>query len=282
VISRDRLAGQLRALGLRAGNTVMVHASVRAVGEVAGGPDEIHLAIKDVLTATGTMMMYAGCPDYVDEVGRGCHTPELEAEILEKLPPFDADRSRSCRDHGVLVEMFRTYPGTRANPHPARFVAWGEGTSDLFAHQPWHFAFGHDSALERLVFRDGRILLLGSDHDNVTFLHYAEHIVDIPGKRVARFRVPVTVNGVREWVWMEEFDTSSKGMHANWTTDFFARLVDTHLEATGNRGGWVGNAPSYLIDARALLEHASDVMRAVAADSTAAPSRPILPLPARP
>ena len=41
----------------------MVHASVRSVGEVAGGPDQIHLALKDALTPDGTLMMYASCPD---------------------------------------------------------------------------------------------------------------------------------------------------------------------------------------------------------------------------
>jgi aminoglycoside 3-N-acetyltransferase len=48
----------------------MLHASVRAVGPVAGGPDEIHLALKDALTEEGTLAMYAGCPRYFDEVGR--------------------------------------------------------------------------------------------------------------------------------------------------------------------------------------------------------------------
>ena len=44
------------------------------------------------------------------------------------------------------------------------------------------------SLLDRFVTDDGQILLLGCDHDNVTFLHYVEHIVDIPDKRVARLK----------------------------------------------------------------------------------------------
>ena len=32
----------------------MLHASVRAVAEVAGGPNHIHLALKSVLTSEGT------------------------------------------------------------------------------------------------------------------------------------------------------------------------------------------------------------------------------------
>jgi aminoglycoside 3-N-acetyltransferase len=124
--TRAQLAADLRDLGLTRGDVLMVHASVRAVGEVAGGPDEIHLAMKDVLGAEGTLVMYAGCPRYVDEVGRGNLTPAEETDVLEKLPAFDPDTARSARDNGALVEMFRTYPGSRVNAHPARFVVWGK------------------------------------------------------------------------------------------------------------------------------------------------------------
>jgi aminoglycoside 3-N-acetyltransferase len=268
--SRSTLAADLRALGLFPGDTVMVHASVRAVGEIAGGPDQIHLALKDAITAEGTLMMYASCPRYYDEVGRGCLTPEQEQELLNTLPPFDPDTARSDRDNGALVELLRTYPGSRVNRHLARFAVWGKHAGDLIATQPWHYAFGRESALERFVERDGKILLLGSDHDAVTFLHYAEHIVDIPEKRVARYRVPVEERGVRVWRDMEEFDTSGDGAHANWPVDFFARIVDRYLARTGNRGGKIGAAQSYLIPARGLLECALPIMQAVAADAAAA------------
>jgi aminoglycoside N3'-acetyltransferase len=49
--SREQLADGFRGLGVEAGDIVMLHASVRAVREVAGGPDQIHLALKDALTA---------------------------------------------------------------------------------------------------------------------------------------------------------------------------------------------------------------------------------------
>ncbi len=268
--TRQHLAADFRALGITPGDVVMVHASVRAVGEVAGGPDEIHLALKEALTAEGTMLMYAGCPRYVDEVGRGNLSAREEAEVLEKLPPFDAQTARSARDHGILVEFLRTYPGSRVNEHPARFVAWGKQADYLFSSQPWHYAFGHDSALDRFVALDGTILLLGCDHDTVTFLHYVEHIADIADKRVARFKIPVVENGTRVWRDMKEFDTSGDGVHPNWPERFFARLVDSYLAAARNSGGFVGNAAAYLLSARELLGFARPIMERVAVDAHAA------------
>jgi aminoglycoside 3-N-acetyltransferase len=269
MFTRADLARDLRALGLAAGDVLMVHASVRAVGEVAGGPDEIHLAIKDVLGSDGTLLMYASCPRYVDEVGRGNLTTAEEAEILAKLPPFDPFTARSARDNGALVELLRTYPGSRVNPHPIRFVAWGARVDHLFARQPWNYAFGLDSPLERFVELDGKILMLGSDHDTVTFLHYAEHVVDVPGKRVARFKVPVLEEGRRVWREMEEFDSSSAGAHPSWPDRFFAEIVDAHLADTANGGGRVGSAPSWLLSAQALLGVALERMRATALGAVA-------------
>ena len=263
MFSREDLARDFRALGVEAGDTVMLHASVRAVGEVAGGPDTIHLALKDALTASGTLMMYASCPRYVDEVGRGNLTAAEEKEILEKLPPFDAKSARSARENGTLVEFLRTYPGSRVNQHVARFVVWGRQAEHLTSKQPWDYAFGADSALERFLHLNGKVLLLGCDHDTVTFLHYAEHVVDIPNKRVARFKVPIEENGKRVWREMKEFDTAD-GVHANWPEHFFGEIVDDFLRDTGNTGAKVGKASAFLIPARELHEVATARMRKLA------------------
>ena len=176
--TRPTLADQFRALGIAPGDIVMVHASVRAVGPIVGGPDQIHLALKDALTDRGTLMMYASCPAHYDEVGRGNLSAHMEREVLEKLPAFDPLTARAQRENGTLVEFFRSYPGSLVNGHVARFVVWGRQARYLISHQPWDFAVGRGSALERLVTLNGKILLLGCDHDTVTFLHYAEHIAD--------------------------------------------------------------------------------------------------------
>jgi aminoglycoside 3-N-acetyltransferase len=262
--SREQLANDFRRLGIQPGDTVMLHASVRAVGEIAGGPDQIHLA--HALTPQGTLLMYASCPRFYDEVASGSLTSDQEAELLEKLPAFDPLTARADRENGALVEFFRTFPDSRVNHHVARFVAWGQQADHLFSDQPWNYAFGLNSPLDRFLGLDGKILLLGSAHDTVTFLHYVEHVADFPGKRLRRFQVPVLHEGRRVWRAMEEFDTSGEGVHANWPDRFFAKIVDAYLSAAGNHGGRIGNASSYLLPARGLLDFAAPVMKAVAAD----------------
>jgi aminoglycoside 3-N-acetyltransferase len=268
--SREELARDFRALGVQPGDVVMLHASVRAVGEVAGGPDQIHLALKDVLTPSGTLMMYASCPRYYDEVGLGNLSPAMERELLDKLPAFDAATARSAPENGALVEIFRNYPGTQVNDHVVRFALWGGKAGYLRAPQPWSYAYGVGSPLERFLHSQGKILLLGGDHDNITFLHYVEHIADIPGKLVVRYRVPVLEGGRRVWREMEEFNTADPGVHPNWPERFFGKLIDSYLGRSQNHGGRVGDASAHLLSARGLMDFALPVMQAVAADPRAA------------
>ena len=71
---------------------------------------------------------------------------------------------------------------------------------------------------------------------------------------------------------MEEFDTSGDGVHANWPDRFFAKIVDSLLTKTGNEGGRVGDAMTYILSARELVDFALPLMKATAADPLAAQS----------
>ena len=264
MFSRSELARDFRTLGVGEGDVVMLHASVRSVGEVAGGPDQIHLALRDALGKTGTLLMYVGCPDGYDDVGRGVLSAEQEREVLEKQPAFDPLTARAARSHGILAEFFRTSPGTLVNKHVARFAAAGGHAAQLLSDHPWNFPFGVDSPLDRFRVLGGNILLLGSDHDEVTFLHHVEHMVEYPGKKIARYQVPWDVDGQIVWREGQEVNTAGDGAHAHWPDRFFACIVGEYLEHAGNRGGRVGNATAYLIPSQDLYNFAKPVMRATA------------------
>jgi aminoglycoside 3-N-acetyltransferase len=248
----------------------MLHASVRAVGPVIGGPDEIHRAVADAVGPAGTVMMYVGCQDGFDDVGRGVLTPEQEAAILADQPPFDFQHARAARAFGVLAEFFRSHPGAICSGGIARMAALGCRADWLMVDQPWSYGYGYGSPLDKLCRSGGKVLLLGSDHDEVTLLHYAEHIAPFEGKRIARYKVPVLRDGARTWVDCEEFDTSGRGVHPNWPPRAFAAIVDDFILKTGGtsgcRSGRVGLAESVLLDARGLVSHALPIMMAWAQD----------------
>lgn len=266
--TRAELVADLRRLGLVPGDLVMVHASVRSVGLVLGGPDEIHQAVVDAISPGGTMVMLVGAPNGFDDVGRGILSPQEEQRILDHMPIFDKQATRANRENGTLAEFFRSWPGTVMSDSVAvRLGARGARADWFVADHPNDWPFGKGTPFEKLVAAGGKLLLLGSDHDQVTLLHYAESIADFPNKIVRDFTVPVMQDGRRAWLRCREFN-STTGAHANWSERQFAEITDAFIARFGGTPGCtrgkVGDSNSVLIAAQPFVAFAVAMMEQIA------------------
>lgn len=255
LITETQLVKDLQGLGLKPGDTVMLHASVKAVGWIVGGPDVIIQAILDVIGPQGTLMMYAGWEEapYLTialEEGRG------EAYLAE-CPAFDPERSRANRKWSILTEYLRTWPGARRSDHPeASVVAVGAKAAWLTEDHPLHYPYGPGSPFAKLCEAGGKVLLLGSPLNAVTVLHYAETIAEIPDKRIVRYRMPILREGKRVWVEIEDIDTGEGIVEGHSNEEYFAEIVREYLASGKGRWGTVGAASSYLFDAAELVDFA--------------------------
>jgi aminoglycoside 3-N-acetyltransferase len=101
----------------------------------------------------------------------------------------------------------------------------------------------------------GKVLLLGAPFETITSLHYAEHMARLPNKRVIHYREPLLVHGAKVWVEIEEFDTSQPVIPGAWDS-YFADIVQEYVASGRGRSGQVGQAPSYLLHAAELHQHA--------------------------
>jgi aminoglycoside 3-N-acetyltransferase len=264
MFTKAQLLAQSRQLGLSSGDSVMVHASLRAVGRVLGGPDALIDALMETIGPAGTMMMYVGCEQPFDDVGRGCFTGEEEALILEHCPPFDPMTARASRAFGALAELFRTRPGVICSCNPgARMAALGAKADWLTRDHPLNYGMGAGSPLEKLCEADGKVLLLGSDPDEVTLLHYAENLAPIARKKTVRVQLPLPVDGQRTWVEIEECN-SSTGIR-DWPERFFADIVQAFVQTPNVRTARLGDAVTHSLDARALVDFAIPIMVETAA-----------------
>lgn len=255
--TKDTLTAQLLNLGLKANDIIMLHASMRAIGRVES-PDSITQAIMEAIRPDGTLMMYVGCESKYEAVGRGKISASEERIILEQCPAFDPDTAIARPDYGILAECFRCSPGVTCSSNPgARMAALGAKARWLIANHSLNYGYGAESPLAKLYESGGKLLLLGSDLDQVTILHYAEHIAPIQNKRIARFKVPLLQNGSREWVDVEEYDTSI-GIR-RWPEQFFATILDSYLKEHHVYPEKVGKADSYLIDVKSLVDLAVQI-----------------------
>ena len=254
VITRSRLISDLSKLGLASGDTVMLHASVKAVGWIVGGPDIVLQAMLDVVGSSGTLMMYIKCEEPLNEIN---DWPEdwREAYLVE-CPPFDPYRTRANRRWSILTEYLRKWPGARCSDHPeARVAAVGAMAEWITADHPLQFGYGAGSPLEKLCDAGGKVLLLGPLFDSLTILHYAEHMAAIPDKKTECYRWPVLRDGRREWIAFEQFDTSN-GIVDRLDGDYFQSISKEYMAEGRHAEGKVGAADSYLFDARDLADFA--------------------------
>jgi aminoglycoside 3-N-acetyltransferase len=95
----------------------------------------------------------------------------------------------------------------------------------------------------------------GVNTDTISLLHHAEHLAQIPDKRIVRYRRPMTGADGPEWTEFEEFDTSEP-VSAGLPPDCFERIAHDYLAAGHGRQGKVGNADTFLLDGSALVKFA--------------------------
>ena len=248
------LAADLHALGVTAGDVVLLHSSMRSIGFVAGGPQTVVQALLDVLGPEGTLVVPTHTPANTDPAGWR-HPPVLEAwwpVIREQAPGFDPLRTPS-QWMGVIAETVRTWPGALRSDHPhVSFAALGTHAADIVDGHRLDDALGERSPLGAVYRLDGKVLLLGCEHGSNTSLHLAEWRQASPPRAItgASVRQP---DGASQWItWIDVVPD----------TDDFERL-GTDFEATGAAmSGKVGCATARLMSQRALVDFATGWMAA--------------------
>ena len=197
----DQLAADLRSLGLRRGQDLLIHCSLRQFGRINGGPAALLSAIRDVAGPEATLVVpthttlnslssraFLAATAGLDADGR--------ARFVAAMPGFDPASTPST-GMGALAEYLRTHPSAHRSSHPqASFTAIGpRAHACTFVHD-LDCHLGDRSPLGWLYAADAAVLLLGVGYSVCTAFHLAEYRV--PGVLPRRsYRCFVTQGGTR-------------------------------------------------------------------------------------
>jgi aminoglycoside 3-N-acetyltransferase len=249
-VTVDSIASDLRALGVEAGGTVLVHGSLSSLGWVCGGPMAVVDALQRVVTEDGTVVMPTHSPGNMEPSDME-HPPVPESwydTIREEMPPYRPDLTPT-QGMGAISECFRSYPGVRRSAHPQHsFAAWGADAGFVTEGHSLEYSLGENSPLARVYDLGGDVLFLGTTHATNTSFHLAEYRAEIDID-VTTGASAILVDGEREWVEFEDVDIDDGDFSE--CGDAFERERPEAFET-----GTVGVAEAKRLDQRALVDFA--------------------------
>ncbi|KAJ5815600.1 aminoglycoside acetyltransferase [Penicillium riverlandense] len=208
--TRQSLVNDLRNLGIKEGEIILLHSSLSSLGWVSGGAVTVIHALLDTLSDTGTLIVPSHSGDNSDpgKWQKPAVPEEWHATIRDTMPGYDARTTRTWR-MGAIAETVRTWPGAVRSAHPqTSFAAVGCKAAELVADHAVDCLLGNESPLARLEAANARILLLGVGFELCTAFHLAEYRVSTTQENVS-FAV-CTPNG-REWMTVQDTALSEDG-----------------------------------------------------------------------
>jgi aminoglycoside 3-N-acetyltransferase len=250
VVDLGRLRADLGSLGVRRGQDLLVHCSLRAIGWVEGGPAALLRAIQDVAGPAATIVVSTQTP-WTSPTSRAFRavTAGLDQSGIDDhmaaLPVFDRASTPSYGT-GKFAEYVRTNGEAKRSGHPqASFAALGPGA---FACTSGHDAdchLGERSPLRWLYDADAAILLLGVGYAVCSAFHLAEYRVNggahVPGSDLDD----------------SDFARLGAALDAEWLSEP-GRLDED--SAAGPRCGQVGMARSRWVPVRSAVDFAVNWM----------------------
>ncbi|WP_128428092.1 aminoglycoside N(3)-acetyltransferase [Streptomyces cyaneus] len=189
------LADDLRALGLRSGDVVLVHSSLRRIGPTAQGAATVVEALRAAVGAEGTIVVptFTAANSLSSRTHRervqGMTAEEIDA-FRQAMPGFDATTTPST-GMGAVAELVRRTPGARRSTHPqTSLAAVGPLAEAITRDHPLDCLLGEASPLGLLYRLGTRVLLLGVGFESCTAFHLGEY--RSPDPPVRRYDCVVT------------------------------------------------------------------------------------------
>ena len=238
VYTKQDIIDQLKKMNAPTDSIVLMHSSLRAIGNVEGGAE----ALLDVLI------------EYFTKNGGLFCVPTHTWLNLDKEITLDMSSDETCLGAfaGVAIRDGR---GVRSESPTHSMVVFGDRQKalDFIADEPFiKSSTAPESCYGKLFTMGGKILLVGVAQNRNTYIHAVEEILGLPNrmKSVPNMTAVKKLTGEIEMRDILLYET-------DFVKDVSLRFVkyDTPFRYHGCiTDGFIGNAPTQLCDARKIKE----------------------------
>lgn len=162
----EELEDCLGGIGVRAGETVLVHTALFALGrmegvETARYPDQIYQTLRELVGAEGTIVV-----------------PTFNFDFC-RAQTFDRQRTPS-KKMGIFSEYVRTHPGAYRSSHPMQSLAAVGPLAERICRPDTSSAFDVRGCFAMLLEYNARQVFLGNGFVAASLVHYCEERVGVP------------------------------------------------------------------------------------------------------
>ena len=222
-------------MGLTGRETILIHSSMKSIGDVAGGADTVLDALMEFFS-DGLLLLPT-------------HTWKT---VNAANPVFDVRTSPCCV--GILPELFRSRPGVVRSLHPTHSLAgYGKDAAAYLAGQELcNTPCTPGGAYDRLKDMGGKILLIGVTHARNTYIHSVEEVLNVPHRLTdapAKLTA-VDADGNPHTVYMRSH-YNARQPHIS---EDFVKLTQAYLDCGAAENVRFGDAACTLCDAHKIFE----------------------------
>ena len=238
-LNRDRIADDLRRLGVRPGQVLMPQSSLRSLGQVEGAATTVVDALLDALGPDGTL------------VGPSFNYATAQAA------DFVFDPLNTPSDMGAIADEIRRRAGNDRSRHLTHSVSASGRHAQTIVTAGGLTAWDADSPLGAVFKLGGHFLLLGVTYQSFTAAHVLEVAFPLRYRTIGTLRRRLRqADGA-----LIPFESTIYLRDVTYPGYDFNRLGQALEDAGLTRVGPVGNAISRLIPAQPMREFATEQIK---------------------
>lgn len=232
---------QIEKMGILPTDTLLIHSSMKAIGEVDGQADTVLDAFMDYLS-DGLLVLPT-------------HT---WATMSDSHNVYDRAKEPACV--GILPNLFMKRGGVVRSLHPTHSVAaFGKEKNELIeGEENCMTPCSPKGVYNRLRERKAKILLLGVGHERNTYIHCVEELLHVPDrltKEPTYFEIVMPDNQLKPSYMYRHYNSTTAHISESYT-----KLEQAFYEREAAKKTSFGDASCILCDANVVYEVTKDIL----------------------